>query len=198
MPDEEEHIPQLISLEEAAYLIKSQDSIWVGSVLGISYTFLDELANHYEDLNNVTILGHNFINYYNILIDPKFGKAFHAISLYESSPFCSLSYKTSNLEYIKKPCGLYSKTICEKYNINVIVVEVCPPDKNGNCNLGVGGREITPNLIKCNRITSKIAIINELLIPAYDHGDRVSLPLRDFDYCCLSKHPVLKNSRNLR
>lgn len=194
MPDEEKHIPQLITLEEASGLIKSQDSIWVGSALGISYAFLDELSNRYDELNNVTILGHNFINYYNILVDPKFGEAFHAISFFETTPFSSLSYKTNNLEFIKKPCGLYSKTICEKYNINVIIVEVCPPDKNGNCNLGANGRAITPYLNKCEGITTKIAIINALLLPSYDNGELVSLPLSDFDYCCISKHPVLKKA----
>lgn len=194
MTNEEKRVPKIITLEDAAAIIKSQDSIWVGSALSIPSTFLEELANRYEELNNVTILGHNFINYYNVLVDPKFGKAFHAISFFEASPFSSLSYKTNNLEYIKKPCGPYSKTICEKYNINMIIVEVCPPDKNGNCNLGVAGREITPYLNKCKGITTKIAIINELLIPSYNNGDFVSLPLSDFDYCCISKHPVLKKA----
>lgn len=194
MPDEENHIVELITLDEAANLIKPQDSIWVGSALGISYAFLDKLANRYEELRDITILGHNFINYYSILVDPKFGKAFHAISFFEASPFSSLSYKTNNLEYIKKPCGPYSKTICEKFDINILIVEVCPPDKNGNCNLGVVGREITPSLIKCKGITTKIAVINELLIPSYDNGELSSIPLSDFDFCCICKHSVLKKT----
>lgn len=194
MTTEEKRVPKIITLEDAAGLIESQDSLWVGSALGISCTFLDELANRYEELNNVTILGHNFINYYNVLVDPKFGKAFHAISFYEASPFSSIWYNTNNLEYIKKPCGPYSKTICEKYNINVMVVEVCPPDRNGNCNLGATGSAITPYLSNCEGLTTKIAVINELLRPTYNDGELINIPLSDFDYCCISKHPVLKKA----
>jgi len=191
-----EHSPQLVSLDDVAAMIESEDFIWVGSALSIPTPFLDRLANRHEELHDVTILGNTFINYSELLADSKYTDTFHIVSFFESSPFNSLTFKTNNIEYLKRPCGPYSKTICDKYKINVMVVEVCPPDNNGRCNLGVAGRAITPYLNKCKGITKKIAVINELQRPTFDDGELISIPTSDFDYLCICKHEVLKKAAN--
>lgn len=179
---------KLLSLEDAVEVIKSGDSIWIGSTHSIPSQFLDILADRHKELHDVTLLGNNFINYSKLLVDTKYTDTFHIISFFESSQFISPLSNTSNVEYIKKPSRPYSKTLVDKFNINVMVVEVCPPDENGNCNVGVSGRAITPYLNKCDGIIKKIAVINKLQRPTVDDGELISIPLSDFDYISICNH----------
>lgn len=185
--------PKIISLEEAAAMIKSGDTLWVGSGLSIPSKFLDTLADRCEELQNVTVIGETFLSHSKILADPKYGNTFHFVSFYESIAFNFLPFKANKITYIPKPGGPYSETIYNSFNIDVIIVEVCPPDKNKNCNLGITGTATTPYLCKCKG--TKIAVINELLQPAYDDGEPNSIPLGDFDYACISNHTVLESQK---
>ncbi|NLH02084.1 MAG: hypothetical protein GX488_09360 [Clostridiales bacterium] len=185
--------PQLISLEEAAALIQSEDSIWVGSGFSIPNLFLDKLADRYETLHDVTVLGINYMNYSKIM-DSKYVNIFHVISFFESAMFRIFNSKAENIEYIKKPYRPYSKTICEQFKTNTMVVEVCPPDENGFCNVGATGKIITPYLNNCESIVKKIAVINEFQRPAFDDGDIISIHLSDFDYVCNCNHNVFKRT----
>lgn len=181
-----EHSLKILFLEEAAEIIKSGDSIWVGGALSIPSPFLDKLAERHKELHDVTIVGDSFIKSCKLLIDPKYRTSFNIVSLYESLPFNYLYKEPSNIDYVKKPSGPYPKTIYEKYKINLMVFEVCPPDISENCNLGFTGGAITPYLTKCAGI--KIAIINELLRASSDDGEFTSIPLSYFDYVCMCNH----------
>lgn len=188
MTCETKHRPKLVSLENAAEMIESGDSIWVGSFLSIPNLFLDELADRCEELHNVTVLGCHYTNYSKLFVDPKYKKVFNVISFFESAMFRSTKFAAGNIGYIKKPGRPYQKTLVDKFNINTMVVEVCPPDNNGNCNVSVTGRTITPYLSKCEGITKKIAVINSLQRPSLAEGELISLPLSDFDYICICNH----------
>jgi hypothetical protein len=183
------HAVKMISLESAAAMIKSNDSIWVGTAFGISVPFLDQLADRQKELRNVTIVGESFLNCCKLLVDPLYRDTFHIVSLYEALPVNYLYNMKNNIDYVKRPPGPYVKTIYKKYHINVMAFEVCPPDGGNNCDLGFTGGAITRHFSKCGGI--KIAIINAFQrAAAYDDGGSNSVSLSDFDYACSCRHPV--------
>ncbi|MEA4893905.1 MAG: CoA transferase [Oscillospiraceae bacterium] len=181
---------QIISLENAAALIKSGDTIWVGSGLSISTPFLDKLADRHKELQNVTIIGETFLSYTKLLTDPKYTRTFRIISLYESLPLPCPSFATNKIEYVLKPDGPYAETIFRAFKINIMVIEVCPP-KNNYCNLGATGGATSPYFSKCKGI--KIAVINDLQQPYYADEENNSIPLDEFDCLCISNHQTYQN-----
>jgi len=186
----ENYQKKLVSLEDAVAQIKSGDTIWMGSTLSIPSIFLDMLSDRYTELNNVTLLGNTFINPSKMLTDPKYRNAFQVISFHKDLQFISPSGDSYNMDYIKKPSGSYTETICDAFNVNVLVTEVCPPDEFGNCNLGTCGRDITPYINKHPSITKRIAVINNLQHPSTYEGGPISIPLSDFDIVCECNHPI--------
>lgn len=181
----------LTTIEEAVSKIESGDTVWLGSMLSISSPFLDKLADRYEELENVTLIGNTFINPSKLLLEPKYKQSFHVVSFCRKALPKGTIKCSENIDFVIKPEGAYIKTICEDFKINTIAIEMCPPDSRGRCNLGSCGTSITPIVLRYPDIKKRIGIINKMQPNAYGSYEETTIPISYFDYVCESTHSIL-------
>ena len=150
----EEH---LVTMAEAAGKIKSGDTIWMGSSLCIPYDFMELLADRYEELSNVTLLGNMYLSPVKVLFDPTYKKAFHTISFFPNV-FERMSADMGIVDLHSAPYGSLFETVTRVYKANVVAVEVCPSDEEGYFNVGLLGTNFTPNIMHNGGLSTKIAV----------------------------------------
>lgn len=171
----------LVSNAEAAKAIKNGDCIWLGQASQIPVILLDELDDHKEDYENVTIL-YNVMNApTNMLFDAETSEHFHLISAY-NLPLERLGIGMNTVD-----CGGTTYDYLQywpwEYGCNTIALQICPPDENGYCNVGAYG--IISNGIICKdpRITKKIAYIDKTgQYPIPGDLEMTSIHISEFDY----------------
>jgi len=179
----------LVKMEDAAATIKSGDTLWMGSTLCIPYDFMDCLADRYEELSNVTLLGNMYLAPNKILLDPTYKKAFHTISFFPNV-LERMSAQMNIIDFHSAPYGTLIETVTEIYKANVVAIEVCPPDEDGYCNVGVLGTNFSPEIIRSDCIKTRIAVINSYQPLAHGDAGLTKLPLSMFDYIVENHHDI--------
>lgn len=170
----------MLSVEAAANEIKSGDTIWVGCESSISKSFLDALAERHNELNDVTILAERGDISCKFLEELKYKKSFRVLSFFTEALI--ETYKSGNkADFFKFTAPKTIDAICKQFNVNTIAVAVCPPDENGNCNVGKSGNYITPLINNYSGITKRIAIIDQNLPMAIGIESETVLPASAFD-----------------
>ncbi len=147
----EEH---LVSLEGAAAKINSGDTLWLGSTLCIPYAFMDALADRHQELEDVTLIGNMYLAPNKILMDPMYKKSFHTISMF-ANVLERMAAQANNIDFHSAPYGFLVDAVTKVYKANVLCVEICPPDEDGLCNVGVLGTNFTPNIFRSDSITDR-------------------------------------------
>jgi len=148
----------LITLEEAAEKIASGDKIFFGQTITISYPFLD-LLNKREDLTDVGIYYNCSSGMFDMVFDADSKKKFHIMTMF-SSPLDRMSGSMGICDFNSNPYEYFTRSIIDEYGCNTMVVEICPPDENGRCNLGVLGIPSNGLFNADPRVVKKIGIIN--------------------------------------
>ncbi|PKM73169.1 MAG: hypothetical protein CVU91_06275 [Firmicutes bacterium HGW-Firmicutes-16] len=179
----EEH---LVTMPEAASIITSGDAIWLGSSLSIPYDFMDALADRYEDLSDITLMGNMYLSPVKVLFDPTYKKTFHTISFFPNV-FERMSADMGIVDLHSAPFGSLLDTVTKVYKANVVAVEVCPPDADGYCNVGLLGTNYTPNIMKMDCITKHIAVINSFQPVASGNDELTRIHISRFD-CIVENH----------
>jgi len=179
----------LITLQDAPGKIKSGDTIWMGSSLCIPYDFLELLADRYEELSNVTLLGNMYLSPIKVLFDPTYKKAFHTITFFPNV-FERMSADMGIVDIHSAPYGYLFDAVTEVYKANVVAVEVCPPDEDGNFNVGLLGTNFTPNIMHKGGLTTRIAFVNSYQPNAHGTDKVTKLPVTMFDYIVENHHDI--------
>lgn len=179
----------LISMDEAAQKIKSGDTLWMGSTLCIPYALMDCLADRVDELTNVTLLGNMYLAPNTIMMDPSYKKAFHTISFF-GNVLERMASSLGTIDLHSAPYGSLIEAVTRVYKANVVAIEVCPPDADGNCNVGVLGTNFTPTIIREDSITTRIAVINSYQPLAHGEKELVSVPISMFDYIVENHHDI--------
>ncbi len=179
----------LVTLEQAAKTINSGDTLWMGSTLCIPYAFMDALADRHQELENVTLLGNMYLAPNKILMDPSYKKSFHTISMF-ANVLERMAAKANNIDFHSAPYGMLVDAVTEVYKANVLCVEVCPPDENGFCNLGVLGTNFTPDIFKKDCIKKRIAVVNKYQPVAHGADELIKYPVEAFDCFVECPHEI--------
>lgn len=190
MADWKKHYQEkLTSMKEAAATIDSGDTLWLGSTLCIPYAFMDTLADRREELENVTLIGNMFLAPNKIMMDPIYKKSFHTISTFANT-LERMAAKMNNIDFHSAPYGFLVEAVTEVYKANVVCVEICPPDEDGMCNVGVLGTNFTPNIMRSSGIQKRIGIINKSQPRAHGSDEVTRLPVEIFDCFVECDHEI--------
>ena len=178
---------KIVSLSRAARSVSSGDVIWVGSTLSISYAFLDQLAQRYEELQNVTLIGNMFLKTHEIFTDEKYSKAFRVVFItgkqVGQKPMTNVTYAFSD--------GSASfRAIADKYKINTLAVEVCPPENRDECNLGAFASSLTGIVNGLEDIKNRIVIINNSQSKSGGTEKKDFIRLCECDSVCMHTHAL--------
>ncbi len=174
---------QSISPEEAADLIRSGDSVWVGNSLSVSSPFIAALMQRNHQLKDVTLIGNGLTRSDGRLLDRRFKDSFKIVSfLSENGEETALD--GSGVPYLPPMNREYFDSIFKAFGINTIAVELCPPDPDGCCDPGPLDKDFTFIISRFPGIERRIAIIRSDL-PVSDPDDSlIKIPLNHFDYVC--------------
>lgn len=176
----------LVTMDKAAAAIVPGDKIMCGQTIAISYSFLNEI-NKREDLKDVTILYQCSTGMIDMAFDPKSKERFKMIDFF-ASPIDRKSNQMGIVDFAANPYSFMLRCFQDVYGCNTIVAEICPPDKNGRCNLGVLGIPTTGTYNASNQVTKRIGIINKYNFPAPGDYDEVTVPITDFDFIVIDDH----------
>jgi 4-hydroxybutyrate CoA-transferase len=124
-----------VSASEAISAVRSNDQVFVHTGMAIPQLLEKELANRHHDLRNVTI--------YQLNTE---GEALYALTEYsESFKIRAFFVGKSTRKAVESNQGSYIPIFLseipalfrtEKIQLNVALISVSPPDKNGFCSLG--------------------------------------------------------------
>ncbi len=179
----------LTSMPEAAGKIMAGDTIWMGSTLCIPYDFMDSLADRSEELSNITLLGNMYLAPTKIMMDPTYKKTFHTISFF-ANVLERMAAQMNNIDFHSAPYGFLTDAVTNVYKANVVAIEVCPPDADGYCNVGVLGTNFTPDIIRNDCVKTRIAVMNSYQPVANGDAALTKLPITMFDYIVENNHDI--------
>ncbi len=179
----------LTTMEQAAATVKSGDTVWMGSTLCVPDAFMDKLADRVDELHDVTLLANMFLNPNQMLMDPAYKKSFHIISFF-ANVLERMSAQAGVIDFHSAPYGELVAAVTKVYKANVVAIEVCPPDADGNCNVGLLGTNFTPEIIRSDCVKTRIAVVNKYQPVANGADEVTKLPLSMFDYIVEDDHDI--------
>ncbi|MEG1908501.1 MAG: acetyl-CoA hydrolase/transferase C-terminal domain-containing protein [Oscillospiraceae bacterium] len=179
----------LMTMDEAAGKIVSGDSIWMGSTLCVPDAFMDKLGDRVDELSNITLMANMYLNPNKVLLDPSYKKTFHVVSFF-SNVLERMAAKGNSIDFHSAPYGMLAEAVTDVYKANVVAIEICPPDENGICNVGLLGTNFTPEIIRNSSVTKRIAVINKFQPTASGSADLTQIPLSMFDIIVENHHDI--------
>lgn len=179
----------LVTVEEAAAKVKSGDTIWMGSTLCVPDAFMDKLGDRVDEVENVTLLANMFLNPNKMLMDPSYKKSFHIVTFF-ANVLERMSAQMGVIDFHSAPYGELVTAVTKVYQANVVAIEVCPPDADGNCNVGLLGTNFTPEIIRSDCVKTRIAVMNKFQPMANGTDGVTKLPLSMFDYIVENDHEI--------
>lgn len=182
---------KIVSLAKAAEAIESGDVVWIGSTLSIPFSFLDKLAARANELKNVTLVGNMFVRTHDIFTDAKYLDSFKVISLVGKQ---IMPKSMVNVQFVYTSGGSVVENICKRFCINVLAVEVCPPDTHGECCFGAFGA-MTSYVNTYEGINKRIVIINNTQ-PDGRKDERDFIDLSSCDRIAISHHKLFSTGES--
>jgi len=176
---------KLVSVEEAASVIKSNDRVWYPASGSAPVDFINALSKRYQELENVTMLtglilypfeylkpgykGH--LNHHTLFMGPVERKMFDFGNVEVTSyQFASTDWLTEN-----------------RIKANVFVADVSPPDENGNMSYGVLG---TFNGHTVAKFASTVIVQVNSKQPYVYGGPEAFINVKDVTYICEKDHDL--------
>ena len=156
-----------VTAEEAVKIIKNNDRIYVQAAAAAPQILLNAMTERHEELRNVEV-SHLHIEGEARYADPKYKDSFH-VNSYFIGKNVRHTLKAGNGSYT--PVFLSELPVLFKRNIvslDVVFIQVSPPDKHGYCSLGVSVEATLAAISNANHV---IAQINPKM--PRTHGDGV-------------------------
>ena len=156
-----------VSAEDAVKVIKNNDRIYVQAAAAAPQILLNAMTQRHEELRNVEV-SHLHIEGETPYANPELAKSFH-VNSYFIGKNVRHTIKAGNGSYT--PVFLSELPILFKRNIvplDVVFIQVSPPDKHGYCSLGV---TVAATLAAISNAKTVIAQINPQM--PRTHGDGI-------------------------
>lgn len=172
-----------MTAEKALEIVKPNDSIYIHSVAAAPQILIDALAARAFELTNVDIL-HLHTESKATYLNEEFRNSFHVKSLFVGANVRKAT-QAGIADYIPAFLSEIPKLFKEGVlAIDVALVQVSPPDRNGYCSLGVSA-DATHTAIKCAKYV--IAQVNAKMPRTY--GDSM-MHVRHFDVFVEHECPI--------
>lgn len=179
----------LITMEEAAKKINSGENIWFGQTTGVPYTFLNKLYERKDELNDVGIFYNFSTGMFDMLFDEESKGHFRIMSIF-TGPLDRMSGHMGIADFSSNAYESLVKQVMDVYLATTMVIEVCPPDENGNCNVTILGAPTNCVINDDPRITKRIAVVNKGQYPAQGDYEALNIPITQFDYIVEDDHEL--------
>lgn len=161
--------------EEALAPIKSGDRVWCHSMAATPYRLLEALAVHVLSLENVTLLQLH-LEHAEAVCQPQLEGHLRNRCYFVSHSTRDL-VNTGKADYVPIFLSEIPKLLRSgRQPIDVALIQVSPPDRHGNCSLGVS---VEATLAACNVAKTVIAQINPQM--PRTHGD-AAISLKSIDF----------------
>jgi acyl-CoA hydrolase len=174
---------------EALDVVKSNDSIWCHSMAATPYKLLEALAVKATTLDNVTLMQLH-LEHAEALCAPELDGHLRNRCFFVGKETRNLvnegraDYVPIFLSEIPK---LFRKGI---QPVDVALIQVSPPDRHGNCSLGIS---VEVTRAACDVAKTVIAQINPRM--PRTHGD-ACIPLRDIHYAVEIDSPLAEHNKS--
>lgn len=181
---------KLITMDEAAWKIDSGDRLFVGETVSIPYNFLNALYKRNGEIKDITIIYNFSVAFFDMLLDPESKKSFRIISLF-TGPLDRMSGQMDILEFHSAPYEYFIRETMDIYDANTMVIEVCPPDDEGYCNVAILSAPYFKSIYDYpKQFTKKIAVINKHQHPAQGADEVIKVKADWFDYLVEDNHDM--------
>lgn len=171
------------SAEEALSCIRSGDRLWCHSMAATPYTLLNALAVHVKYLTGVELLQLHLEQAEAVCVPELEGHLRHRC--YFVSKSTRQLVNQGKADYVPMFLSEIPKLFRRgEQVIDVALIQVSPPDRHGNCSLGVS---VEATLAACRVAKTVIAQINPQM--PRTHGDSV-IPLKAIDYAVEISSPL--------
>ncbi len=163
------------SAEEAVRFIKSGDKVWCHSMAATPYRLLEALAEHVMGLKNVELLQVHLENA-DVVCQPELlGHLRHRCYFVSRNTRELVNQGKADYVpiFLSEIPKLFRRGI---QKIDVALLQVSPPDRHGDCSLGIS---VEATLAACQNANVVIAQINPQM--PRTHGD-ATIPLSAIDY----------------
>lgn len=135
--------PVVLTAEEAVKVVKSGDVCVSHVVAGTPRHLINALAKRHNELRDVTFLSEHMLMQDYPIYDPKYAKSFKTRSFFfgynERKGYKEQmdAYGESNIDYIPINLNETMRVIREMERVDVAMISISPPDRNGFTSLGV-------------------------------------------------------------
>lgn len=181
---------KLVTMEKAAKTVKSGDCLFVGETCAMPYSFLNALNDRRNELENVTLLYNFTVNMHDMLFDEETKKHFRLISWF-TGPLDRMSAQMDIAEFHSAPYEYFIEETMNVYKADTMVIEVCEPDEDGYCNVGILSAAYFKAFYECPiQFKKKIAVVNKFQSPAQGSDDNVKVKVDWFDYLTEDDHEL--------
>lgn len=175
------------SAEAAVAVIRSGDRVWCHSMAATPYSLLKPFAEHVKQLTGVELLQLHLEQAESVCIPELEGHLRHRCYFVSNSTRQLVNQ--GKADYVP----IFLSEIPKLFRrgeqvIDVALIQVSPPDRHGNCSLGVS---VEATLAACRAAHKVIAQINPQM--PRTHGDSV-IPLKAIDYAVEISSPLPSHS----
>lgn len=178
---QEHYKKHLVTMDVAANSIQSGESLWLGAASEIPYTFLETLHKRMEEFQEVSLIYTVMNKPIDLIFDVNAKKHFNMISFF-TLPLERISAEMGIVSLWSNSFEFIPRAALETYKCTTTALNVCPPDEDGYCNMGIYGSATTGLIVRDDRITKRIAFIDRNQPPAGGERSEVCLKVTDFDY----------------
>lgn len=176
---------KLVSVEEAARVIKSNDRIWYSACGSVPVDVINEICKRKDELFNVSMFS---------------GLVLHPLEYFKPDYIGHISHTTLFMGPVERkflPLGnvhviayQFSRTDWSMSNVvkpDVFIFDAAPPDKDGNFSYGVMGTVAGDAAARSAK--KKIVQVNNN--QPYVQGSKAAfINIKDVDYICEKDHPL--------
>lgn len=176
---------KLVTPEEAASIIKSNDRVWYPPCGSAPIHIIEALTNRYKELENVTMLT-GLILYPFEYLKPEYNGHINHHTLF-MGPFERKMQPYGNVEVTSYQFSLTDWMTNNRIKANVFITEVSPPDENGNMSYGSLG---TFNGHAAANYADTVIVQVNSETPYVYGGKESFINVKDVDYIVEKDHKV--------
>lgn len=144
-----------VSAQEAVQEIKSGDRVFIQSAAMTPLELVDAMSNRYESLENVEVIHIHTEGAAKYTQEP-YNQAFHTNALFvgaNTRDAVNTGWGSYTPMFLGEIHYLFRKNILP---LDVVMVQVSPPDKHGYCSLGVSVDITLPAVLTAKKIIAQV------------------------------------------
>jgi len=176
---------KLISVEDAAAVIQSNDRVWYPPCSGAPVDLVNAISKRYKELENVTMISALILSPFDYLKAEYIGHIKHHTIF--MGPIERKMINQGNVEVTSYQFSQTDWLTEHRVKGNVFIVEVSPPDEDGNMSYGTMG---TFNGHAAARFANTIIVQVNREMPYVYGGQKSFIHVNDVDYICEKDHKL--------